>query len=192
MEEDGWGEREQARRVETSQPRINHFTSGRGIRCRRSLRARIATALQLPVRWLSGEWDHLPFMHFHESDDGNRPARAELAEARFVGAAFKAFERDALSQDRDDPGRPSFSEGARTFPMDVSRLVDPKAWQGVLLATDDGTPVEISPGDYEEATAALARAFGIILKLWMKGHVRLDYRRLLSLPTSPNRKTSSV
>lgn len=166
---------ELARRVGDSPETINLIVRGDTKRCRSRRLKRIARAIGCTdLDYLMGKTNHLQNARYHvKRDVGGRAQRApdgalileedledptetQLAQAEFLGPCRESITVDFQPQSESD-------NEWRVVHLLLARLIDPKGWRRQL--TDRGQPM--SEEEQTEATEALARAFGIVLRPWL-------------------------
>ena len=179
-----------------SRPTIDYICRERNQTCRAPLRKELAKEFDVPEKWLSGEMKRLPFAKPRKvmskagakleiidyPADLEHPPAYQIAQHRFMAAAYKRATRDVKRLERQvDGGK---SEGAykeawngvhredRHKQLALATLdlaTNPALWQALL-----GGHRDTDADEYAEAAIALTKAFTVILGPWMRGETDLD------------------
>lgn len=197
-----------ARAAKQRQQTVDHHLTGRGIgKCRRSLRVALAKALDVPEGALGGEPIPIPQIPLAQGPyEFLYSRRTRLAASRLIQEVIAAAQRDVRAADASAPTTQSRAPGGILVKMVVGfigelirigewrrRLIEwePRALEArgyseppTVDAWGEEPTVPEDPA-HEEAILGLIRGVGHVLRPWMEGHARLNYRSLRDLVHLP-------
>ncbi|HVS60497.1 MAG TPA: helix-turn-helix transcriptional regulator [Gemmatimonadaceae bacterium] len=165
LERSGLTVSELARRADAKQQTVQLIYSGKTVRCRRSLRARIAKALAVGSRALGGALGE-PILYWDEYDLAESP----IAQRELWRAAGKAALRDKT---------PINAQG---WPAGLDEIVDPAYWRKRLLVAPPDNLEEIyalrdlPQEERDELATMMADVMLLALRPWFDGraHFKID------------------
>ncbi len=166
LKRSSWTTSDLARRVGAKQQTVDLIVRGVTSRCRRSLRARLADALAVPISVFG---DELSADELREAPFGDYAGLVEtpLALRTIYRACNRAAFRDRLPVDAAGDFR------------GIDELLNPTYWRSLLLAispkhekrcADLG---DLSSGERDRLGALLADAMTLLLKPWFDGRARV-------------------
>lgn len=158
--------------------------------------SRLSRVLRVPVEWLTGEMDSLPFVPKHgilsrrSQDDSEEVTAARVRLSHLLSSADAALRRDLDTWNGREASEAYASWGGGIL-FAVRELADPLSWLWAMVSSTDPDPGALLTPDVLRNGAAVSW-LEQALEPWFKGRAHLNARILrelfLALSADPQRR----